>query len=135
MKSQTEILQQILKLCQLMLAALWIYQGLVPKLIFQVQDEQYVWQTLNIPMTYIHWMISLSGIIEIIFGSLFLLTTHKHVHWLNILGLIGLFIFVLFIYPNRIYQAFNPVVMNSAMISLSVIALWCLASLRQTTPE
>ena len=74
MKSPTEILQQILKFCQLMLAALWIYQGLVPKLIFQVQDEQYVWQILHIPTIYIGWMISLSGIIEIFFGSLFLLT-------------------------------------------------------------
>ena len=135
MKSQTEILQQILKLCQLMLAALWIYQGLVPKLIFQVQDEQYVWQILHIPTIYISWMISLSGIIEIIFGSLFLLATHKYVHWLNILGLIGLFIFVLFIYPNQIYQAFNPVVMNIAMISLSVIALCCIAALQNTKPE
>jgi hypothetical protein len=119
----------------LVIAILWIYQGLIPKLIFQVQDEHYVWQQLNIAAVYIPWMISFSGIAEIIFGILFLWLTHTYLHWFNIISLIGLFIVVLLIYPDQIYQAFNPVVMNIALGSLSLISLWCIDALQSPKPE
>ena len=135
MNRENQTIQQILRFCQLIIAVLWIYQGLIPKLIFQVEGEYYVWQQLNIVTPYIPWMISLSGIAEIIFGSLFLFLTHKYLHWLSITSLIGLFIFVLCIYPNQIYQAFNPVVMNIALASLSVISLWCIKALQHAKPE
>lgn len=130
MNSENQTIQQILRFCQWIIAVLWMYQGLIPKLIFQVEGEQYVWQQLDVPTPYIVWMISLSGLAEIIFGSLFLFLTHKYLHWLSIISLIGLFIFVLLIYPNQIYQAFNPVVMNIALASLSVISLWCIKALQ-----
>lgn len=135
MNSQNQTIQQILMFCQLIIAVLWIYQGLIPKLIFQVEGEQYVWQQLHIPTPYIGWMISLSGLAEIIFGSLFLFLTHKYLHWLSIISLIGLFICVLLIYPNQIYQAFNPVVMDMALASLSVISLWCIKALQNAKHE
>ncbi|MCH7315040.1 DoxX-like family protein [Acinetobacter sp. ANC 3882] len=135
MNRENPTLQQILRFCQLIIASLWIYQGLIPKLIFQVQDEQYVWQQLNIAPSYIDWMISFSGIAEMIFGSLFLWISHQYLHWLNIISLIGLFIFVLFIYPDKIYQAFNPVVMNIALASLSVISLWCIKTMQNAKHE
>lgn len=136
MKNLIGTIQTILKFCQLIIALLWIYQGLIPKVIFQVIDEQYVWQQLHIPPTYIPSMIILSGIAEIIFGSLFLFITHKYLHWLNIFSLIGLFFFVLNIYPDKIYQAFNPVVMNIALASLSVIALHCISTMHNNAkPE
>ncbi|QHH93189.1 DoxX-like family protein [Acinetobacter gyllenbergii] len=135
MNSQNQTIQQILRFCQFIIAVLWIYQGLIPKLIFQVQDEQYVWQQLDVAAPYISWMISLSGIAEIIFGSLFLFLTHKYLHWFNIISLIGLFIVVLLIYPDQLYQAFNPVVMNIALGSLSLISLWCIDALQSPKPE
>lgn len=127
--------QRILKFSQWMIALLWIYQGLFPKLIFKVEDEQYIWQYMGLASEYIFWIISLSGIAEIIFGFMFLLFTQWYLHWLNIISLIGLFFFVLLIYPNRIYQAFNPVVMNLGLISLSIIALWCIDVLKQIKHE
>ena len=127
--------QRILKFSQSMIALLWIYQGLFPKLIFKVEDEQYIWQYMGLTSEYIFWIISLSGIAEIIFGFMFLLFTQRYLHWLNIISLIGLFFFVLLIYPNRIYQAFNPVVMNLGLISLSIIALWCIDALKQIKHE
>ena len=135
MNSENPTLQQILRFCQLIIASLWIYQGLIPKLIFQVQDEQYVWQQLNIAPTYIAWMISFSGIAEMIFGGLFLWISHQYLHWLNIISLISLLIFVLYIYPDKVYQAFNPVVMNIALASLSVVSLWCIKALQNAKHE
>lgn len=135
MRNAELTIAQILKFCQLIIAFLWIYQGLIPKLIFQVEGEQYVWQQLHIPDVYIPWLVSLSGIGEIIFGILFLFIRHQYLHWLSILSLVGLFIFILFIYPNQIYQAFNPVVMNIALGSLSLISIWCLNAKTHTKPE
>ncbi|OBY73476.1 MULTISPECIES: DoxX-like family protein [Acinetobacter] len=135
MNSENQTIQQILRFSQWVIASLWMYQGLIPKLIFQVQDEHYVWQQLNIAPSYIAWMISLSGLAEIIFGSLFLWMQHKYLHGLNIISLIGLLIVVLVIYPDKIYQAFNPVVMNIALASLSVISLWCIKALQNAKPE
>jgi hypothetical protein len=83
--------QRILKFIQWMIALLWIYQGLFPKLIFKVEDEQYIWQYMGLASEYIFWIISLSGIAEIIFGFMFLLFTQWYLHWLNIISLIGLF--------------------------------------------
>ena len=85
--------QRILKFSQSMIALLWIYQGLFPKLIFKVEDEQYIWQYMGLASEYIFWIISLSGIAEIIFGFMFLLFTQRYLHWLNIISLIGLFFF------------------------------------------
>ncbi|KXZ63463.1 DoxX-like family protein [Acinetobacter venetianus] len=126
MKNAEMALHRVLKFCQLMIALLWIYQGLFPKFIFQVADEKVLWQFIHIPTSYITDMIVLSGIAEIIFGSLFLFIKHQYLHYLNLLGLTLLFLCVLLIYPDRIYQAFNPVVMNFGLGSLSVIALWCI---------
>ncbi len=60
MKSAEMALHRILKFCQLMIALLWIYQGLFPKFIFQVTDEKVLWQFIHIPTSYITDMIVLS---------------------------------------------------------------------------
>lgn len=117
---------RILNFCHIILAILWIYQGLIPKVIFQVEIERFFWQQLHFPTLYIPSLIILSGMIEMIFGSLFLFFKHQYLHYLNILSLAGLFIAVLCIYPAQLYQAFNPVVMNMALASLSIISIWCL---------
>ncbi|ENX17221.1 hypothetical protein F895_01161 [Acinetobacter sp. CIP 64.2] len=135
MNSEKQTIQQILTFCQWVIGSLWIYQGLMPKLIFQVPDEQYLWQQLNIAPSYMAWMISLSGLAEIIVGSLFFWIQHKYLHLLSIISLIGLLILVLLIYPDKIYQAFNPVVMNIALASLSVISLHCIQALQHAKPE
>ncbi|NAR79067.1 hypothetical protein GPS50_04835 [Acinetobacter haemolyticus] len=72
--------QRILKLSQVMIGLLWIYQGLFPKLIFKVEDEQYFWQYMGLASEYIFWIISLSGIAEISFGFMFLFSVHDKFH-------------------------------------------------------
>ena len=63
------------------------------------------------------------GVLEIILGLTFLISSHKYLHYLNIMGLIGLFILVTLLLPESLIQAFNPVIMNFSMLSLSVIFL------------
>ncbi|PSD38834.1 DoxX-like family protein, partial [Acinetobacter radioresistens] len=44
-------------------------------------------------------------------------------HSLNIIGLIGLLLLIICIAPLQLTAAFNPVVMNIAMLMLSVVAV------------
>ena len=55
------------------LAVLWVYQGLVPKLLYHAADEQYLWQAQGIDEIPMLFMIEISGYIEIAFGLLFLI--------------------------------------------------------------
>ncbi|NHB56613.1 DoxX-like family protein [Acinetobacter shaoyimingii] len=122
-------LSSILRTLQLTLAILWIYQGLVPKIIYQVNEEHLFWQYTGIQFLTVPTLITLSGMIEIVFGSLFLLVKKSILlHVINIVGLTILMIIVGIIYPQYFYHAFNPVVMNIAMITLSIIAIQILHS-------
>lgn len=112
-----------LKFINVSLAFFWIYQGVFPKLLFINADEIAIWQWLG--LSYSHAVLAgqSAGAAEIVFGLLFLFSTSKVLHYLNILGLLALFILVAALLPQSLVQAFNPVIMNFAMISLSVVYL------------
>lgn len=116
--------RNIPKFINLTLAFLWIYQGLIPKLLFINADEIYIWQWFGLSYEYAKFAGQLSGIVEIIFGLLFIFCANKYLHVLSIFGLVGLFLLVIILLPNSLISAFNPVVMNIAMISLSVIYIF-----------
>ncbi len=106
------------------LAVLWIYQGLVPKLIFKVIEEQQFWQFTGIQFLSIPRLIELSGIGEIIFGVLFLIFRQsKMLHYLNIVAMLFFIVVVAVVYPHYFVQGFNPFIMNTAMAALSIVAL------------
>lgn len=56
-----------LKFISFMLAFLWFYQGMVPKLIFINSDEIFVWQTIGLSFEHAKIAGRASGIAEIIF--------------------------------------------------------------------
>lgn len=114
---------KIIKYIHLILAALWCYQGLIPKLIFTSPDEIAVWQWIGFSTNHAVLLGQFSGVIEMIFGLLFLCVSHKFLHYLSMVGLFFLLILIGFVIPDTLIRAFNPVVMNIAMISLSWIAL------------
>ena len=117
-------LTQVLWGIHLCLAVLWIYQGLVPKLIYHAADEQYLWQAQGVDEMVMLFMIEISGYIEIIFGSLFLvLRQAKILHMLNIIGMVALSLLICVTDLRYFQQAFNPFVMNVAMAMLSIVAL------------
>ena len=106
------------------LAVLWIYQGLVPKIIYKVIEEQLFWQFTGIQFIPILRLIELSGLVEIVFGVSFLIWRQsKIIHYLNIIAMLFFLLVVTVIYPFYFIQAFNPFVMNIAMLGLSVVAL------------
>ena len=117
-------IQQILLSINFTLAILWIYQGLIPKVLYKAPDELRIWQLQGIDeMTALAFM-HFSGYIEIIFGLLFVIFRYNRIlHILNILGMLGLSGLILFVDHAYFQQAFNPFVMNVAMAALSSVAL------------
>lgn len=106
------------------LAVLWIYQGIVPKLIYHAADEQRLWQMNGFEEMIMLFMIEIAGYAEIIFGALFLiLRQSKILHILNILAMCGLGLLIIVTDIQYFQQAFNPFVMNVAMAMLSIVAL------------
>ena len=49
---------------RLTLALLWLYQGLVPKLLFQSPDEIIIWQNMGFDLVLAKILLGLSGGIE-----------------------------------------------------------------------
>lgn len=110
----------LLKFINLSLAFLWGYQGLVPKILFINPDEIAIWQTFGFSYAQAQLAGQLSGVLECVFALLFLFNSSKYLHYLSIFSLVFLFALVTFLIPDSLVRAFNPVVMNIAMISLSV---------------
>ena len=117
-------LRNILWTIHITLAVLWVYQGLIPKVLYKAQDEQYIWQQQGFGELISLILMQFSGYIEIIFGMLFLVFKQsKILHFLNILGMLGLSLLIAIIDMRYFQNAFYPFVMNVAMASLSIIAL------------
>lgn len=117
-------IKPIIKFIHTILAVLWIYQGLFPKLLFTSQDEIAMWQYLGLSTETARLCGQAGGIAEIIFGLLFLIYPHKFLHYINIAGMLGLFLAVVITLPHTLIATFNPFVMNLGMASLSIIALY-----------
>lgn len=56
----------------LALAILWIYQGLVPKILFQAADELRIWQLQGLDEIQAAIVMQIPECVEIAFGLLFL---------------------------------------------------------------
>ena len=118
------ILQAPIRTVQLSLAALWIYQGLVPKILFQAQDELRIWLLQGFDAGLALTLMQLSGAAEMMFGCLLLmLKPSRLLHGLNILAMLGLSLLIIALEPLYFSKAFNPFVMNGAMAVLSACAI------------
>jgi hypothetical protein len=106
------------------LVILWLYQGLIPKILFQSPAEISIWQNMGFELALAKVLVGLSGGCEILFGLCFLKWNRSiFLHGLNIIGLAGLLLLIAFTAPLQLTAAFNPVVMNTAMLMLSVVAI------------
>ena len=118
------MLNQPLRMTQWGLAVLWIYQGLIPKILFPAVDELRIWQLQGFSEAAALWLMRSPGMAEIIFGGLFVICTQtKWLHVLNVAGIVALSLLIVVLQPSYFIQAFTPFVMNLAMVLLSINAL------------
>ncbi len=116
-------------LASLALALVWIYQGLVPKILFPDSGELTILAGAGIAANQARTLLTAVGVAEIGFGLLLLVRPlSRWLHGLNIAGLLVLGAGALFSDASVFILPFNPVAVNLPMIALSVIALLWLDS-------
>jgi uncharacterized membrane protein YphA (DoxX/SURF4 family) len=99
-------------------AFVWIWHGLVPKLIFQHADERAMLSAAAVPLTWLAWL----GAGEIVLGLLVLVTWNMRVGWVvNALLMVLATVAVALKSPEYFRAAFNPMTLNAAMVALSIV--------------
>lgn len=110
-------------LSQFVLATIWIYQGIVPKLLFQDSGELDILKSANLFQGYETSVLTTIGVVEILFGVILIFKWSKGLHYINIIALLLLGIGALFSDFFVYTLPFNPFSLNVAMICLSVISI------------
>jgi nitrate reductase gamma subunit len=105
-------------------AGIWIYQGLVPKLLGPHPDELAMAAAFGVPAEMQTPVSYIAGGLEILFGIVLMaLPRRAWPHLASASAMAGLLVFVVLYAPAYLWGAFNPVVMNLASIALSLVAL------------
>jgi len=115
--------QLTVMLANFVLGIVWIYQGLIPKLLFPDTGELEILKDSGIfagnEAVALIWV----GIAEMAFGFILVFIHKKPIHYLNVFGLLLLSIGAVSSNLKIFALPFNPFSLNISMIALSVIAL------------
>lgn len=105
---------------------IWLWQGLMPKLLFPSVDERVMMAAAGLPP---NWLAAI-GIIEVMFAvAALLLWRWRPMFLLNIGAMAGALAAVSIGAPSYLVAAFNPVTLNTGVILLSLIGYLSAAEL------
>jgi len=106
------------------LAFVWLYQGAIPKLLYQHADELVMVQQGGISAEIAPLLVQVIGWVELVFGLAMLFLIHQRWHFvLTIALMIAATISVAINSPQFLVAAFNPVSLNVLMIALACVGL------------
>jgi hypothetical protein len=120
-------LERIRRVSNFTVAGIWLYQGLVPKLLGPHSDELAMSSAFGVPPEFQVPISYAAGVGEVLLGLCILLVQRRG--WPQFVSAVAttlLLGFVAIYAPSYLVGAFNPVVMNGASIALSVVALLAL---------
>ena len=104
------------------LAGVWIWHGLVPKLLFRNPDERRMLADAGIAPSLIPFTLKVFGAAEILFGLLFLTTWRRRSIFLLNAGLMVVALAAVGRRsPRYLRAAFNPVTLNLLVAAVSVV--------------
>jgi hypothetical protein len=104
------------------LAFIWVYQGVIPKLVFPDTGEREVLRASGLVPGLESRVLTAVGIAEVVFGVLFLtLWRTRSLFLVNAVLLVLLALGAAFSQPGLLVAPFNPVTLNLAMIALGVV--------------
>lgn len=130
----TAVIGRVHGLARVSVALVWIYHGLVPKLLGPHRDELYLAAAHGLPAEPLPRLLQAAGAIEIGFGILLLITWRWRWPFLVSAALLVLLLVdIALVAPQYLVAAFNPVSLNLALISLSLIG-WLTADRRVAGP-
>lgn len=105
-------------IARITLAFIWLWHGLVPKLIYRQIDERTMLAQAGIPVAWLQWI----GAFEIALGLLVLFTWNRRGALIaNGLLMVAATAAVAINSPAYITAAFNPITLNFAVIALCII--------------
>lgn len=105
------------------LSLVWIYQGLIPKLLFTDTGEIEILKQSGLFTGNERSALTFLGWAEIIFGLFILLVHKKSIHIINIIALLLLSGGAIFSKAAIFTFPFNPFSLNISMIAISIIAI------------
>lgn len=109
---------------RLTLAFIWIYHGIVPKLLYHNADELRMLSDAGMPASYLRSVTSGFGWLEICLGLVFLvLWRARWPLWFTIAAMSAATVGVGMTSPSYFTGAFNPVTFNLAVAALAVCGL------------
>lgn len=104
----------------------WLWQGLMPKLLFPSADERVMMAAIGMPSK---WLTAI-GVVEVTLAFAALLFWRWRPFWLlNIAAMTGALVAVAVAKPSYLIAAFNPITLNTAIILLSLIGYLSAAEL------
>lgn len=105
-------------------AFVWIYHGLIPKLLFLSVDEIKMMLQASVPPDAVPTLISIIGWLELGFGLSFLVFCKaRWPFWASIILMLLALLGVAIHSPAYLTAAFNPVTLNLLLISICAIGL------------
>jgi hypothetical protein len=108
------------------IAFIWLWQGLLPKLIFNNADEQSMMSASHLSVA----LVPIVGVIEVVIAVWAILSWRRRSFFLfNIAAMFVALVSVSITSPEYLVSAFNPVTLNLAMIALSLIGYIAAADL------
>jgi hypothetical protein len=111
------------RLCRWSVAFIWVYQGLVPKLIFHAPDELAMNMAAGFGATGARHFSTSAGVAEIVLGVLVLVTRARWTLHLTICLMIALTTLVAVVRPVYLLGAFNALTLNVATAALALCSL------------
>ncbi|WP_288132714.1 DoxX-like family protein [Microbulbifer sp.] len=111
-------------LCRLSIAFVWLYHGLVPKLLGPHRDELAMNMALGLTAENAQLLARVGGVSEVLFSAVVILFWKQR--WplvLTVAGMVALLIYSLIAVPTLAMGAFNPVTTNLCVLALSLVAL------------
>jgi hypothetical protein len=110
-------------ICRVSIAFVWLYHGLVPKLLGPHEDELAMNMTLGLSQADAVRLAYFSGVIELAIGAgILLLWRQRWPLTFAALAMIGLLLFSIVALPSLSLGAFNPVTTNSSVLALTIVA-------------
>ncbi len=102
------------------IAGIWLWHGLVPKLLTMQADEQIMMGQSGVPAAAVPLAVRAAGVAEIAIAAAMLASwRHRRAFVWNALAMSAALLAVAVRSPRYLRAAFNPVTLNGAMIALS----------------
>jgi hypothetical protein len=111
-------------LARVTLALIWLYHGVVPKLLYRDPDELRMLADAGVPTSHLWSFVSLFGWLEVGFAVIFIIFWKaRWPLWFTIAAMFAAAVAVAINSPAYLTAAFNPVTLNLAVAMLAAIGL------------